>query len=91
MEAPWQAIPFPGAFYTRWISRGHGAMEVLLDRPVVVGIAIAGALFSLAAAALQKKGVVTVARANRRNNVGCVMMGVSMLLFVDAALRGGAA
>ena len=66
-------------------------MEVLLTRPVVVGIAIAGALVSLAASALQKRGVVTEARANRLNNVGYVLMGVSMLLFVVAGLRGGAA
>ncbi len=66
-------------------------MEFLLNRPVVVGIAITGALFSLAASALQKKGLVTDACANRLNNLGYVLMGVSMLLFVVAGLRGGAA
>ena len=66
-------------------------MEILLTRPVVVGLAIAGALCALAASALQKRGVVTEARANRLNLAGYVLMGVSMLLFVVVGLRGGAA
>jgi predicted membrane channel-forming protein YqfA (hemolysin III family) len=66
-------------------------MEVFLTRPMVIGLAIAGALFSLAASVLQKRGVVTEARANRLNTVGYALMGVSMLLFVVVGLRGGTA
>jgi hypothetical protein len=66
-------------------------MEILLTRPVVIGLAVAGALCSLAASMLQKKGVVSAARANHLNNAGYVLMGLSMLLFVVVGLRGGAA
>ncbi len=65
-------------------------MEILLSRPVVIGLAVAGALCALAASVLQKKGVVTEARAGHLNNAGYVLMGVSMLLFVVVGLRGGA-
>jgi hypothetical protein len=65
-------------------------MEALLTRPVVIGLAIAGALFSVAASVLHKKGLVTEARANRLNTVGYTFMGASMLLFVIIGLRGGA-
>jgi hypothetical protein len=66
-------------------------MEILLTRPVVIGIAIIGALVSVTASALQKKGVVTAARANQLNYAAYALMGVSMLLFVVIGLRGGAA
>jgi hypothetical protein len=66
-------------------------MEVLLTRPVVIGLAIAGALFSVAASALQRKGLVTEARANHLNLAGYVLMGISMALFIWVGLRGGAA
>jgi hypothetical protein len=64
-------------------------MELLLARPVVIGLAIAGGLFSLAASVLQKRGAVTEARAKRLNTVGYALMGLSMLLFVIVGLRGG--
>ena len=66
-------------------------MEILLTRPVVIGLAIAGGLCSLAASVLQKKGMVSETRANHLNNAGYVLMGVSMLLFAIVGLRGGAA
>lgn len=66
-------------------------MEILLTRPVVIGLAIAGGLCSLAASVLQKQGVLTERRANHLNNAGYVLMGVSMLLFAIVGLRGGAA
>jgi hypothetical protein len=66
-------------------------MEILLARPVVIGLAIAGGLCSLAASVLQKRGVLTETRAGHLNNAGYVLMGVSMLLFVVVGLRGGAA
>ncbi len=66
-------------------------MEILLTRPVVIGLAIAGGLCSLAASVLQKQGMVTARRADHLNNAGYVLMGVSMLLFAIVGLRGGAA
>jgi len=63
-------------------------METLLARPVVIGLAIAGALFAVAASVLQKKGMVTAALANRLNTIGYVLMGASMLLFVIIGVRG---
>lgn len=66
-------------------------MEILLTRPVVIGLAVAGALCSLAASMLQKRGALTETRAGHLNNAGYVLMGVSMLLFVVFGLRGGAA
>jgi hypothetical protein len=65
-------------------------MEVLLTRPAVIGLAVVGALFALAASVLQKKGLVSEARANRLNTLGYAFMGASMLLFVIVGLRGGA-
>jgi len=66
-------------------------MEILLTRPVVIGLAIAGGLCSLAASVLQKRGVLTETRAGYLNSAGYVLMGVSMLLFLVVGLRGGAA
>jgi len=66
-------------------------MDLLLTRAVVIGFAIAGALFALAASILQQRGVVSEARATQINYAGYVLMGISMLLFVTIGLRGGAA
>ena len=65
-------------------------MEVLLTRPVVIGFAIAGALVSTAASFLQRRGLLSESRATQVNYAGYALMGVSMLLFVAAGLRGGA-
>ncbi len=65
-------------------------MELLLTRPVVIGLAIAGALFALAASTLQVKGKISAERARQLNLTGYVLMGSSMALFVWIGLRGGA-
>jgi hypothetical protein len=64
-------------------------MEVLLTRPVIVGLAIAGALVSVAASALQSRGMIGTERARQVNLAGYVLMGLSMALFVAVGLRGG--
>jgi hypothetical protein len=62
-------------------------MEVLLERPVVIGLAIAGAVFSTAASLLQARGHIGAARAHQLNVVGYAFMGASMVLFVIVGLR----
>jgi hypothetical protein len=66
-------------------------MEVVLTRPVVIGLAIAGAACSVAASALQASGRISAERAHQLNMTGYVLMGISMALFVWVGLRGGAA
>jgi predicted membrane channel-forming protein YqfA (hemolysin III family) len=65
-------------------------MEIVLTRPVIVGLAIAGALFALAASALEVRGKVSAERARQLNLTGYVLMGLSMALFIFVGLRGGA-
>ena len=62
-------------------------MEVLLDRRVVIGLAVAGAVFSTAASLLQARGRITAARAHQLNLAGYALMGVSMLLFIVVGFR----
>ena len=62
-------------------------MEVLLERPVVIGLAVAGAVFSTAASVLQARGSISAARAHRLNVAGYALMGVSMLLFIIVGFR----
>jgi hypothetical protein len=64
-------------------------MEVLLSKPVVVALAIAGAVLSTAASFLQRKGYVSEKTATGLNYAGYGVMGASMLLFVLAGLWGG--
>ena len=66
-------------------------MEVVLSRPVVIGLAILGAAFSVAASALQTRGTISPERAHQLNLAGYVLMGISMALFIWVGLRGGAA
>jgi len=66
-------------------------MEIVLTRPVIIGLAIAGALFATAASVLQTKGKVGAERARRLNLTGYVLMGLSMALFIIVGLRGGSA
>ena len=63
-------------------------MEVLLERPVVIGLAVLGAVLSTAASFLQKKGVLDERGATLMNYAGYGVMGVSMFLFVLAGLLG---
>ena len=63
-------------------------MEVLLSRPVVVALALLGAGLSIAASALQARGVVAERGTRRLNLLGYLCMGASMALFIVAGLRG---
>lgn len=63
-------------------------MEVLLTKPVVVGLAILGALLSTFASIVQKKRSMTEKQARLMNYAGYGFMGASMLLFVLAGLWG---
>jgi uncharacterized membrane protein len=61
-------------------------MEWLIARPTVIGIAVAGGVFSLAAMLLKNKP----GRAKlvwRLNMTSYLLMGASMLLFIVAGLR----
>jgi len=62
-------------------------MEWVLTREVVVGLAILGALPSVAASMLQMRGGMSAARAKQLNRVGYGLMGLSMLLFIVTGFR----
>jgi len=66
-------------------------MELVLTRPVIIGLAIAGALFATAASVLQARGTVSPERARQLNLTGYVLMGLSMALFIAVGLRGALA
>lgn len=66
-------------------------MEIVLTRPVIVGLAIAGALFATAASVLQARERISAERARQLNLTGYVLMGLSMALFIIVGLRGGSA
>ena len=61
-------------------------MEVLLTKPVVVTLAIVGAILSSSASFLQMRGYVSAQAAKVLNWAGYGVMGASMLLFVLAGL-----
>ena len=61
-------------------------MELLLTRPVVVALAVLGAVLSSSASFLQMRGYVSEKAARALNWVGYGVMGASMLLFVLAGL-----
>jgi len=65
-------------------------MELVLTRPIVIGLAIAGAVLAVLASMLQMRGKVSPERARQLNLTGYVLMGLSMALFVMIGLRGGA-
>ena len=62
-------------------------MDWLLTREVVVGLAILGALPSVAASVLEARGGITPTRAKQLNLAGYVLMGLSMLLFIVVGFR----
>ncbi|HWP88667.1 MAG TPA: hypothetical protein VNM70_12345 [Burkholderiales bacterium] len=62
-------------------------MEWLLTREVVVGLAVLGALPSVAASVLAARGGISPARARQLNLVGYSLMGISMLLFITVGFR----
>ena len=61
-------------------------MEVLLSKPVVVTLAVLGAVLSTAASYLQTRGYVTEKTGKALNWAGYSVMAASMLLFVLAGL-----
>lgn len=63
-------------------------IEPLLTKPVVVALAVLGALVSAGASVLQARGKVDEARGRSLNRAGYILMGASMLLFALAGLRG---
>ena len=65
-------------------------MELLLTRPIVIGLAVAGAVLAVLASALQVRGKVSPERARQLNVAGYALMGLSMALFITIGLRGGA-
>ncbi|HXL74624.1 MAG TPA: hypothetical protein VN967_02105 [Burkholderiales bacterium] len=66
-------------------------MELLLSRPVVVALAILGAVLSTAASILEAKGILGPRGGKVVNYTGYAAMALSMALFAFAGLRGVAA
>ena len=63
-------------------------MEALLDRRLVIALAILGGILSALASLLQMRGSVSERRAKHLNHAGYAFMGASMVLFVLAGLTG---
>ena len=63
-------------------------MELLLSRPVVIALAVLGAVLSSSASFLQARGYVGAKTARALNLAGYASMGASMLLFALAGLLG---
>lgn len=62
-------------------------MDWVLTREAVVGLAVLGALPSLAASVLQVRGSISASRAKLLNIIGYGLMGLSMVLFIVAGWR----
>jgi hypothetical protein len=62
-------------------------VELLLTRPLVIALAILGAVASTLATVLQAHGTIGKVRAKQLNSFGYACMGVSMLLFIIAGFR----
>jgi ABC-type arginine transport system permease subunit len=63
-------------------------MELFLSKPMVVALAVLGAILAVAASLLRAAGKLNEVQAKRLNAVAYVVMGASMLLFALAGLRG---
>jgi hypothetical protein len=63
-------------------------MEALIDRRVVIALAIAGAVLSTGASMLQARRKLGARGARNLNYAGYAFMLASMVLFVLAGLRG---
>ena len=61
-------------------------MELLLSKPVVVALAVLGAILSTSASFLQRRGYLGEKAGRALNGAGYGVMGASMLLFVLAGL-----
>ena len=66
-------------------------MEALLDRRVVIALAVAGGALSALASALRTRGTIGERAARNLDYAGYAFMGASMLLFVLAGLTGAPA
>jgi uncharacterized protein with PQ loop repeat len=62
-------------------------MEILLDRRLVIVLAIVGGIFAALASWLQMRGTIGEKRARILNYAAYGFMGASMLLFVLAGMR----
>ena len=63
-------------------------MDGLHARPVVIALAVFGAVLASAASFLQTRGKVSARTARALNFAAYALMGASMLLFTFAGLRG---
>ncbi len=62
-------------------------MDWILTKETVVGLAVLGALPSIAASVLQVRGSISAPRARQLNILGYGLMGLSMVLFIVVGLR----
>lgn len=62
-------------------------MDLLPTRPVVIGLAVLGALLSGASSFLQVRGYIGEKAGRALNLAGYTAMGASMLLFIVAGFR----
>lgn len=63
------------------------AIDWLASREVVIGLAIAGALPSVLAGVLTRRGSIGASRARQLDLAGYGLMGLSMVLFIVAGFR----
>jgi predicted membrane channel-forming protein YqfA (hemolysin III family) len=63
-------------------------MELIYSKPTVVALAVLGALLAVCASVFGATGRLSETQAKRLNVVAYAVMGVSMLLFALAGLRG---
>ncbi len=63
-------------------------MEALLDRRVVIALAVLGGVLSALASMLRVRGTLDERGARNLNYAGYAFMGASMLLFAIAGLTG---
>jgi hypothetical protein len=63
-------------------------MDFLVQRSVVIALAVAGAVLSTAASVLRARGRLGERGARGLNYAGYGVMGISMALFILAGLRG---
>ena len=63
-------------------------MDALLDRRVVIALAVAGGIFSVLASILAVRGKGSGKAARNLNYAGYAFMGISMALFILAGLTG---
>jgi hypothetical protein len=62
-------------------------MDLVFSRPVVIALAVLGAIASTLASALESRNMISSARARRLSIAGYACMGASMLIFVVAGFR----